>query len=276
MKALAIAVCMCLLGAPIASADYESGFEYIVGSPAGTVLTGQDGFYLPGGTLSVDYLVYTYAGNALGLPQNPTGGLQFVSGTGPADSYYARAQRDNDFSGGAVWTIAYDFCGTFMGAGPSAQNLGSFSLQNGTDYGGYIHLMSWVNPELPTTYNAFYLAYDAGGTLFSLPGTSPGPEWEGLEINHWYRGYNVVDFESNTITEVGIVDLETMQAAIYYPTDWYLEGGAAGLTYPPFGFRFFAGGGIAGNTLAFDNASMTHESTPVEDTSWGAIKAMFR
>ena len=276
MRALAIAVCACLLAAPIASAEYESGFEDIAGSPEGTVLTGQDGFYLPGGTLSVDYLVYTYDGNALGLPQNPTGGLQFVGGTGPAGDYYARAQRDDDFSGGTVWTLAYDFCGTFMGTGPSAQNLGSFSLQNGTPYGGYIHLMTWVDPDFPTTYNAFYLAYDAGGALFAQPGASPGPQWEGLEINHWYRGYSVVDFDSNMITEVGIVDLETMQEAVYYPTDWYLEGGAGGLTYPPFGFRFFAGGSTAGNTVAFDNASMTLAVSPVEETSWGSIKAMFR
>jgi len=275
MKALAIAVCMCLLAAPIASADYESGFEDIVGSPGGTVLTGQDGFYLPAGTLSVDYLVYTYSGNALGLPQNPTGGLQFVGGTGPAGDYYARAQRDNDFSGG-VQTVAYDFCGTFVGTGPSAQNLGSFSLWNGVATGVFIHLMTWVDPNVPTTYNAFYLAYDAGGTQFLQPGASPGPEWEGLEINHWYRAFATVDPSSNTITEVGIVDLETMQEAVYYPTDWYMEGGAAGVTTTPFAFRFFAGGSVAGNTLAFDNASMTHEVTSVEETSWGAIKAMYR
>jgi len=266
---------VCLLGAPIASAEYESGFETIVGSPAGTVLTGQDGFYLPVGSLSVDYLVYTYSGNALGLPQNPTGGLQFVGGTAPDGDYCARAERGNDFSGG-VQTIAYDFCGTFMGTGPSAQYLGSFSLWNDTDFGAVIHLMSWVNPEVPTTYNAFYIIYDAAGTMVALPGASPGPEWEGLELNHWYRAYGTADPWSNKITEVGIVDLETMQETVYYPNDWYMEGGSAGVTAVPFAFRFFAGGGIAGNTMAFDNASMTYESTPVEETSWGAIKAMFR
>ncbi len=275
MKALAIAVCMCLLAAPIARADYESGFEYIVGSPAGTVLTGQDGFYLPAGSLSVDYLVYTYSGNALGLPQNPTGGLQFVGGTGPAGDYCARAERGNDFSGG-VQTVAYDFCGTFVGTAPTEQYLGSFSLQNGTDFGAVIHLMSWVNLDVPTTYNAFYVVYDAAGTMVALPGASPGPEWEGLEINHWYRSFATADPYSNRITEVGIIDLETMQETIYYPSDWYMEGGAAGVSAVPFAFRLFAGGGIPGNTLAFDNASMTHVSTPVEETSWGAIKAMFR
>lgn len=276
MKALAIAVCGCLLAIPVVSASYESGFEGLIGSPAGTILTGQDLFYIPAGTQSVDFLVYTYSGNALGLPDNPTGGLQFVGGTGPAGDYYARAQRDVDFSTGGEWIFAYDFCATFTGTAPTGQNLGSFSLQTGATYGGYIHLMSWVDVNVPTTYNAFYLAYDAGGTLFLQPGMSPGPEWEALPINHWYGSYTVVDFETNMITEVGITDLETMQEATYFPTDWYMEGGAGGMTSPPFGFRFFAGGSVPGNALAFDNASLATAPTAVEDTSWGTIKAMFR
>jgi len=275
MKALAIAVCASLLVAPIASADYESGFEGIVGAPDGMALTGQDGFYIPGGTVSVDYFVYTYSGNTLGLPQNPTGGLQFVGGTGPAGGAFARAQRDNDFSGG-VQSVAYDFCGTFIGTPPTAQNLGSFSLQNGVASGVIVHLMSWVDPAVPTTYNALYLVYDAAGVQFAQPGASPGPAWENLEINHWYRSFGTADPYTNKITEVGIIDLETMEETVYYPTDWYMEGGTAGVTTVPFAFRFFGGGSIAGNTLAFDNASMTHVSTPVEHTTWGSIKAMFR
>jgi hypothetical protein len=278
MKACAIAVCVCLLAVTPASASYVSGFENLVGSPVGTVLTGQDGFYLPVGTSSVDYLVYTYQANALGLPANPTGGLQFIGGTGPGDgTFYARAQHDADFSGGADWTLAYDFCATFMGTGSSANNVGSFSVQNGTSYATYIHLMSWVDPATPTTYNAFYLAYDAAGTQFVLPGASPGPAWAGLEINHWYRGYTIVDLAANKIAQVGIIDLETMQGAVYYPADWYLAGGAAGAIAPPSAFRFFAGGGLAGvNALAFDNASIVAGTTPVQETSWGVIKAMFR
>jgi len=275
MRALAIAACACLIVAPIASADYESDFESIVGAPDGMALTGQDGFYIPGGTSSVDYFVYTYSGNTLGIPQNPTGGQQFVGGTGPAGGTFARAQRDNDFSGG-VQSIGYDFCGTFMGTGETGQNLGSFSLQNSVASGVVVHLMSWVDPAVPTTYNALYLVYDAAGVQFAQPGASPGPEWENLEINHWYRSFGTADPYSNKITEVGIIDLETMQETVYYPTDWYMEGGTAGVTTVPFAFRVFGGGSIAGNTLAFDNASMTHVSTPVEHITWGRIKGMYR
>ena len=41
------------------------------GSAAGTIITDQDGFYIPVPD-SQDGLVYTYVGNALGMPGNPT------------------------------------------------------------------------------------------------------------------------------------------------------------------------------------------------------------
>ena len=58
-----------------AQAQYASDFEGLVGSSAGIPLTGQDGFYIPGGTTSVDYLVYFYGGNAWGCPRIPRGGI---------------------------------------------------------------------------------------------------------------------------------------------------------------------------------------------------------
>jgi hypothetical protein len=274
MKPLLIAVSVFLLAAGIASADYTSGFETLIGSPGGTILTGQDGYYLPAGTTSVDFLVYAYVGNTLGLPLNPTGGLQFIGGTGPAGGAYARAQRDLSFAGSDVWTLAYDFATTFVGTGESAQNVGSFSLRSDAD-NHYIHLLTWVDPLNPTIINAFYMAYDAGGTQFAQPGESPGPEWEGLEVNHWYRASTTVDLGSNKIIAVGITDLETMVSGTYNPADWYLAGGVGG-SGPPTSFRFFAGGGVDGNTVAFDNASITEGTTAVELSSWGSIKAMFR
>ncbi len=47
-----------LLACVMASAQYDSGgFEQptYTGSPAGTALTFQDGFYIPSGTVSTDY-----------------------------------------------------------------------------------------------------------------------------------------------------------------------------------------------------------------------------
>ena len=63
-----------------ASAQFETGFEAptYTGSPFGTILNGQDTFYQPEPG-SETFLVYEYAGNSLGLPQNPGGGDQFAA-----------------------------------------------------------------------------------------------------------------------------------------------------------------------------------------------------
>ena len=242
-------------------ADYMTDFEGINASPGGTPLTGQDGFYIPDGTDSVDYLAYTYAGNALGLPANPQGGDQFVAGTGPGSPTFARGQRDFAWSDRDVWTVSYDFAGNFQGDGASAQNLGSFSTQSSTTDSGYIHLMTWADPADPVNINAFFLAFEANGTAFPAPGASPGPEWENLDINHWYHSETVIDFATNQILEVSILDLETQQGATFSPKDWFLRGGEAGGLPIPTAFRFFAGGGVAGNALGFDNFSIVPEPT---------------
>ncbi|MCK4306403.1 MAG: hypothetical protein KAY24_19330 [Candidatus Eisenbacteria sp.] len=275
---LGVALCAVLFAAPAANADYISGFEDLIASPFGEILTGQDGYYIPPGTTSVDFLAYTYDGNVLELPANPTGEDQFIGGTGPAGNAYARAQRDMSFAAGPIWIIGYDFAAVYLGSPPSANNIGSFSLRNEPAAVTHkIHLMSWVDPENPTLFNAFYMAYDAGGTMFAQPGASPGAGWENLELNHWYRAWTKVDLDTNMIVEVGIIDLETMEEWTFEPTDWYLAGGAAGTPALPECFRFFAGGGVAGNSLAFDNIDIHEEPlTPVESMSWGAIKSIFK
>ena len=94
-----VAACgLLMFASQVARAQHSSGYESptYVGSAAGTIITGQDGFYIPV-ALSQDGLVYTYAGNALGLPQNPTGQEQFVGVTGGDTNLpepFARAQRD--------------------------------------------------------------------------------------------------------------------------------------------------------------------------------------
>ena len=70
----------------------------------------------------------------------------------------------------------------------------------------------------------------------------------------------MIDFATNRILEVSILDLETQQGATVNPKDWYMRGGAGGMPIPT-AFRFFAGGGVAGNALGFDNFSITPEPT---------------
>lgn len=274
--ALATTVVLVLPG--FAAAEYVTGFEGLDGSPQGVVLTGQDQYYLPPGVESTDFLVYTYADNALGLMENPTGGDQFIGGTGEGDGTYARAQRDMDFTGDSVWYLAYDFAAAYLGSPPSANNLGSFSLRNeNAGITHYIHLMSWVNPDDPTSYNAFYMPYDAAGNQFAQPGESPGFMWEGLQLGHWYRAWTKVDLDLNQILEVGIMDLGTGGEEVYNPPDWYLEGGSGGTTAMPENIRFFAGGGVYGNSMGFDNVEIVpDEPTPVSSATWGAVKSMFK
>ncbi len=273
-----LAATVVLVASGPAGAEYMTGFEGLDGSPEGVVLTGQDLYYLPPGVESTDFMVYTYTGNTLGLLENPTGGDQFIGGTGQGDGTYARAQRDMDFTGEMVWYLAYDFAAAYLGSPPSANNIGSFSLRN-EDAGisHYIHLMTWVNPDDPTSYNAFYMPYDAAGNQFAQPGESPGFMWEGLELGHWYRAWTIVDLDLNRILEVGIMDLGTGGEEVYNPPDWYLEGGSSGTTAVPENFRFFAGGGAYGNSMGFDNVEITPaEPTPVSSATWGAVKSMFK
>lgn len=187
-----------------------------------------------------------------------------MAGTGPAGGIFSRSQRDVLYGDGTgLWTITYDFAATYTGQGGTGQNLGSFS----TSLFGvpppeatYIHLASWVDPANPVRWNAFYLPFDAAGNLFPQPGASPGPEWEELALDHWYRSSTTFDLDTNLITEVSIKDLVTGDSATFNPEEWYLGGGAGGGLPPPSGFRFFAGStDFAGNTLAFDNLGIIPE-----------------
>jgi hypothetical protein len=235
---------------PIAAAQYLQDFDGLSGSAAGVVLTGQDGYYLPTG--SVDFLCYTYAGNALGVVANPEGGTQFIGGTGPGDGInYARAERGVTLGSG-IWELWYDFCGIYTGAPPGSNNLGSFSLRQASANTVHINLFTWVDPNNPVAINSTYIAYDANGTQFPIPGTPPGPEWANLTPNHWYRCRTVVDIDQNMIIQVGIRDLSGGPEAVFNPVGWFLIGGAGGWP-PPDGIRFFGGGGTPGNTTCWDN-----------------------
>lgn len=261
----AIALALTLAACGAATAQFSSQFEppAYAGAAGGIQLNGQDGFYNPDPPNSISALVYTYAGNALGLPVNPDGGEQFVAGTGPAGAMFARSQRDVAYGSSRVFTITYDFAATFTGKVPTTQNVGSFSTQLFPGAATYIHLITWVDLANPVAINAFYLAYDAGGTLFAQPGASPGPQWEALAINHWYRSSTTFDLNSNRIIHISILDLTTGECATFEPVDWYLEGGAGGGMPDPSGFRFFAGStSVPGNTLAFDNTTIT--SCPID------------
>lgn len=260
---LGLCLGLVLLACSAASAEYVADFDppTFDGAPEGVLMTGQDGWYLPDtDPPGVDYNVYTYEGNVLGVIPNPYGSTQFVAGIGPG-GVYARAQHDIDWSIGGVWEIEYDVAALYDGEPPGADNLGSCSIQPSADsVGSMIHLFSWVDPNVATNWKAFYMHYDAAGVQVAQPGTSPGPEWDNLDLNHWYRFEVTLDFDINMITEVGITDLTGGGDPVHFePMDWYLSGGDVGGPPTVTGLRFFAGGGVPGNTLAWDNLSVIPE-----------------
>src|SRR5205085_918678 len=107
---------------------FSDNFESETGSAAGTLITGQNGWYNPVAG-SLDGSVFTYTGNALAFANNASGGSHFLGGE--ADGVNPmRAQHDVSFAAGRVWTLSFDFNGNYIGtSGTTVDNLGSTSLQ---------------------------------------------------------------------------------------------------------------------------------------------------
>jgi hypothetical protein len=278
---------------PVANAslqfDYLSDFETFNGNAAGVNINSpsQEGWFQPvlGGT---DFFCYTYAGNAPGFNSNPTGDNKFVGGRGPGGTVFARTQRVIPELGGTgtgqdQTCMCYDFAVLYGGPTPeSAQNIGSVSTRDAAAAIDVIHLLTWVDPLTPTSYNAFYLVYDAAGIQTAQPGLSPGPAWEGLAVNHWYRACITFDLATNTFLDVSIDDLEDGADPVVVDVSamgWYMDGGSAGPFTLPSQLRFFAGGSVDGNVCGFDNLAITYgvcnPPVPVENTTWGGIKDKF-
>src|SRR5262249_8431666 len=156
------------------------------------------------GSGSSDQFVFTYAGNALGLPQNPFGDDQFVGAQALGDGTFPRAQHDFDWSASSVWTVSYDLAVRFNGTLPAVDNLSSFSLQNSEVARYFIALNTWADPAQATMWNANYVVFNLGGV--QQDPQTPGPEWGKLEVDHWYRQSTTFDFSSNLILSVSITD----------------------------------------------------------------------
>jgi hypothetical protein len=278
-----------LVSVPAANADYIQGFDGLTGSAAGVNLNNpsQDGWFQPvvGG---VDYFVYNYIGNAPGFGANPTGGTKFIAGQGPGGTVFARTQRViNDFGDGSqAACLCYDFAVKYNGPTPeSAQNVGSVSVRDAGAAVDLIHLFTWVDPLTPTTFNAWYLVYDAGGIQTAQPGLSPGTAWDNLAVDNWYRSCITFDTPSNTFTQVSIDDLEDANPVATFvdvsALGWYMDGGSVPPGTIPSQLRFFAGGSVDGNVVAGDNVSVTAgvcpgPPTPTVNESWGSLKDQFK
>lgn len=255
--------CLVLAGLATCSLSFgqffQDNFETEVGSAGGTVLNGQNGWYLPsvGG---VDGNVYTYGGNALGFPQHPNGGNQFAGAASPGNNN-VRSQHDVNFASRTTWTMWVDFCFNYTGLPPGVNNLGSVSLQpsGASNYLQTLYAFGDVNN--PTTYNCTFGAADAAGIAAFATFKSAGPEWNGLLFNHWYHQSISWDYTTNQITRTTLQDVTAGGSMfVYSPTDWYLSGGANNVMgqATATGVRLFVSGGL-GNVGGYDNLSIVPE-----------------
>lgn len=248
---------------PALSAQYVSDFESLTASAAGTLLTGQDGYYLPAVASSVDWNAYTYAGNTMGVVTNPNGGgNNFIAGVAPGTAIGScRAQHALAFDNLSPWRVEFDVNCLFIGTATPANNIGSVSTQPSTTAAYINGLARWPATLTTTSWDADYVYYDAAGT--SVTGSVPDTNFQGLMVNHWYHWATEFDFVSNRMRAVEITDLTTNVTHRWEPTDWYMLGGTAGAPLPT-DFRWFASGS-AGNVFAIDNAMIL----PLQYGSYG-------
>ncbi|NLG42313.1 MAG: PEP-CTERM sorting domain-containing protein [Phycisphaerae bacterium] len=260
-----VVILICFTSTSVASAAFVTGFESsqgYVGSAAGIGLSGQQGWYTPDVAGSVDGYVYTYADNPYGVPQNPYGGAQFFGGRAMGDDAYARSQHDYNWAAESIVRISYDFCAKFTGTLPAVDNVGSWSMQPSGSVGGpeiYMQsLYTWADTAGGTAIHAGYLIDENP----AAPPAFPGPEWQNLPVDHWFRQTVLVNMEYFKIIECTIQDLTIGgPVTVAHPENWhFINYAVAGGTLPT-GFRCFTGGTTAGNFLAWDNFSIPEPAT---------------
>jgi hypothetical protein len=261
-----------LLAAP-GFAQVSTGFEPpdYNGSPDGTSIAGQQGWYTPPVAGTEDGSVYTYDGNALGFSADPGGETQFCGGTSATLGDFVRAQKNFDFTAADVWTASWDISVNFLGTAPASNNISSFSVQDSTATRSFIAVNPYMNPDTADSWMAGWITYDASGMTIDPGGlpVAPGPEFTNLQLNHWYNESVTFDFSTGSIVSITITDLESGNTATYSP-NWYLQGGAISSGPRPTAVRIFVGGGdvVLGNAAAYDNLSVEAATGAV----WGQGK----
>lgn len=270
MRAKYIAVAT--LFAVAANAQYRTNFEDSEGyqaDPSGVSIVGQQGWYqpIPG---SADGLVVRSGYNRFGTVHHPEQEENWLTCAADADMPYivSRAEHQVTFTN-TEWTLTYDFNGQFLGNAPATDFLGGVSLQPSLDCNGFQTTLRWNNVMNPTEFSALYGVADAGGLPSGQQFTnfvSPGPAWEHLPTNHWFRSTTTWDFRTGRVTLISIRDLSTGGPKTFFePTDWFLAGGVynkRGRTNPT-ALRVFSGGSSSGNVVSYD---LVNVRPPGQDT----------
>jgi hypothetical protein len=235
------------LACAVAHAQFASGFEAgegYTGSAEGTVLTGQQGWVLP--PSSLDYKVYTYNGNTLGIAPNPQGSDQFTAGVSNGTTY-GRAQHAFNWGASDLWTVTYDINPKFNGSLPAADNLGSFSQQPSATNMYWQSIFQYEDPNAATEWKTGYGTQEHQNPNFLFPGDA----WRRLALNHWYRQSLTFRFSDKLILEIKITDLTTGITNTANPNEHLITMNGQ----LPTDFRFFTGGSN-GNVTAWDNLTI--------------------
>lgn len=231
--------------------QFGSSFEPPVytGSPAGSSVVGQDGWYTPviDGVVSLDGRVYTHANESLALPDHPGGGSLFIGGTGAGMG--TRAQRDVDFTTEQIWSFNFD-----LALRPGLLLLGSVSTQPTTAR----RFSSSFVDQPGSFWGTYGVVYDANGTF--LAEQSPGPAFDQLLYDRWYRQTTRWNAATNQIEDVSVTDLTTMVtiSADVRPLGWYAAGGENSSLPLPTAIRLFVGNSSQ-NRMGWDNLSLIPE-----------------
>lgn len=233
-------------------AGFATGFEAgegYTGSAAGTILAGQNGWYTPAVANSADFSCFTYAGNAMTLSSNATGGSQFVGEQGPG-TLLGRAQRAAPFLAGPH-VMEYDVCFKYNGEpGLGSNNAGSVSTQDSLSTRSLISLAVWDVAATPTGWTQQMNAYDAAGT----PINNYNP-FTVLALDRWYHVAVTFDLATNRINEFKVYEIGS-GATQGDQTERYVQGGSASTLPLPTEFRLFVGGANAGNAGGYDNVAI--------------------
>lgn len=258
----AITAALILFAAVSSNAGYTTGFEWLDGvdaSDVGVAISGQAGWYQPVEG-SAEGFAHIYSGNPFNTLANPLGGQQYLVCASDENKpqIVCRAQHDVDFSSNE-WTLTYDWAAQWQGQLPASDFIGSVSLQPSQSANGFQTALRWDDVNSPNSYSALYGIADSIGLPIGQSISnfvSPGPAWEHLQTNVWYRSTTTWNFLTGQITRVSIRNLTTgSMTTTATPAGWYLSGGVnnfQGRAFPT-ALRLFAGGSSTGNVVSYDN-----------------------
>ncbi len=230
---------------PLSHADYRTDYEDLNTGP----LTGQDGYALPGGLpVSAAFEVQGYSVVPMNAV-NPGGLDRLVIGEHPGGGSIAASERNLDFQFGGRWRLAFDLLVVQPSSGtPDAVRIGSVGTRPASAKGFEVEVR-WVDPATPTEFRLAWKVVDAAGTAIDV--VPPGPDWQNLVAERWYRVTTTVDFDRNRVDEVSFLRLDNGARGSHAPSQWNL--GAVAASLPDSILLRVDGGSQAGVRMAFDN-----------------------